>query len=146
MPAIVALLLLLLGASNAGAQEVSDPNIAREAHGISSDIMSPYCPGRTLADCPSPNAAALREEVRELLTAGVPAGEVRARLESRFGDQIVGTPRSLWGWILPGLALLLGAVALVMALRRMHGRTAPPTAIDPALEAELDRELSDQNL
>ena len=145
MPAIVAL-LLLLGASTAGAQAVSDPNVAREAHGISSDIMSPYCPGRTLADCPSPNAAALREEVRELLAAGVPAGEVRARLESRFGDQIVGVPRSIWGWILPALALLLGAVALVMALRRMHGRTAPQSAIDPALEAELDRELADQNL
>ena len=87
-----------------------------------------------------------REEVRELLTAGVPAGEVRARLESRFGDQIVGVPRSIWGWILPVVALLLGAVALLMALRRMHGRTAQQTTIDPALEAELDRELTDHNL
>jgi cytochrome c-type biogenesis protein CcmH/NrfF len=145
MPVIVAL-LLLLGASPAGAQAVSDPNVAREAHGISSAIMSPYCPGRTLADCPSPNAAALREEVRELLSAGVPAAEVRTRLEARFGDQIVGVPRSIWGWTLPVLALTLGAGALVMALRRMHGRTAPQTAIDPALEAELDRELGDQNL
>jgi cytochrome c-type biogenesis protein CcmH/NrfF len=146
MAAVVAL-LLMLGAGSAAGQAVSDPEVARQAHGISSDVMSPYCPGRTLADCPSPNAAALREEVRELLTAGVPEAEVRARLEARFGDDIVGVPRSVWGWILPALALMLGAWALIMALRSLSQRSPlEATAVDPDLEAELDRELGDQNL
>jgi cytochrome c-type biogenesis protein CcmH/NrfF len=146
MAAVVAL-LLMLGAGSAAGQAVSDPEVARQAHGISSDVMSPYCPGRTLADCPSPNAAALREEVRELLTAGVPEAEVRARLEARFGDDIVGVPRSVWGWILPALALMLGAWALIMALRSLSQRSpSEATAVDPDLEAELDRELGDQNL
>jgi cytochrome c-type biogenesis protein CcmH len=146
MPMLVAL-LLMLGAGAAAAQAVSDPEVARKAHGISSDVMSPYCPGRTLADCPSPNAAALREEVRELLAAGVPEQEVRSRLETRFGDDIVGVPRSLLGWSLPVVALVLGAGGVIVALRRMSTRATPSSAgVDPDLEAELDRELADRDL
>jgi cytochrome c-type biogenesis protein CcmH/NrfF len=151
MRAVVALLLALgvgaLGAGEAGAQAVSDPEVARRAHGIASDVMSPYCPGRTLADCPSPNAAALREEVRELLGEGVPEAEVRERLDARFGDEIVGAPRSVWGWSFPAAVLALGVVALVVALRRLSAAaTDAPVTVDPEVEAELERDLSDRGL
>ncbi len=141
--------VLMLAACPAAAQVVSDTETARRAHAISSDIMSPYCPGRTLADCPSPDAAALRGEVRTLVAQGVSEPEIRARLEAHFGDVVRGVPRSLWGWLLPVVALLLGAVALVVALRRML-RPPPDAAeaspVDPELEAELDRELAERGL
>jgi cytochrome c-type biogenesis protein CcmH/NrfF len=107
--------------------------------------MSPYCPGRTLADCPSPDAAALRRELRNLLDAGVPEKEVRTQLEARFGGAISGVPRTRLGWVLPGIALLLGAVALVLALRRLsrapRDAAGEPPVSDPELEAQLDAEL-----
>ena len=119
---------------------------ARRAHAITRDVMSPYCPGRTLSDCSSPDAAALRAEIRELMAEGVDEREIRRRLESRFGDAILGVPRGRLGWSIPGLVLLAGAGVLVLALRRMsHAEGAEATPPSPERESlseeELDREL-----
>lgn len=125
----------------------TDTEVARRAHGMFAELMSPYCPGRTLADCPSPNAAALREEVRTLLAQGVSEAQIRTTLSAQFGDAIVGTPRSALGWAIPGLVLAGGAALLVVALRRLsRGREEPVPATDPALEAELEAELRRRGL
>jgi cytochrome c-type biogenesis protein CcmH/NrfF len=146
-----AVLLTSFLSLHAGAEAPAEPpaqldtESARRAHRLSSDLMSPYCPGRTLADCPSPDAAALRRELRNLLDAGVPEKEVRTQLEARFGGAISGVPRTRLGWVLPGIALLLGAVALVLALRRLsrapRDAAGEPPVSDPELEAQLDAEL-----
>ena len=65
-----ALLLVPLGPVN-GAEAETPTEKARAAYALSRELMSPYCPGRTLADCPSPDAAALREEIRDRIEAGV---------------------------------------------------------------------------
>lgn len=140
--------LLAAGLSDARADEQSSER-ARRAHALAREVMSPFCPGRTLADCPSPDAAALREEIREFIDAGVEKEAILARLEARFGDAIRGVPRSIWGWTFPGLVLLAGAVALVAVLRRISRREAVPDAgpvEDPELEEELERELRARDL
>ena len=122
---------------------------ARRAHALARDLMSPYCPGRTLADCPSPDAAALRAEIRGLLRAGLDETGVRARLEERFGDAVIGVPRGVLGWTLPGLVLLAGAGVLVFVLRRIsggEGGSDPGPSDDPELDEELERELRDRGL
>ena len=120
-----------------------DADYARRAHAFSRELMSPYCPGRTLADCPSPDAAALRQEIRELLDAGTEEEVILDQLEARFGQAIYGVPRGFWGWALPGLVLLGGAAFLVSALRRLSdpGVQQAPPVVDPELERELEREL-----
>ena len=105
----------------ADAGELSDRGVSREAHALSSDLMSPYCPGRTLADCPSPDAAALRQEIRTRLAAGETSEQVRAGLERQFGDAVVGVPRTPIGWVLPGIGLLIG----VWLLRRAWSKIGP---------------------
>ncbi|MFQ5513173.1 MAG: cytochrome c-type biogenesis protein CcmH [Myxococcota bacterium] len=138
---VLALLGLLCAVGNVGAEPASSEN-ARRAHAIARDVMSPYCPGRTLADCPSPSAAALREEIRELVDQGVDERTIRERLEARFGDMILGVPRSVLGWVLPGVILALGGAAVMTALRRLSRRpTTPSPEDDTKLEEELDREL-----
>ncbi len=121
---------------------------ARRAHALARDLMSPYCPGRTLADCPSPDAAALRAEIRGLIDAGLDEGAVRARLEQRFGDAVIGVPRSVLGWTLPGLILLAGAAVLVRVLRRISngGGPEPDPIDDPELDEDLERELRARGL
>jgi cytochrome c-type biogenesis protein CcmH len=117
---------------------------ARRAHRIASEVMSPYCPGRTLADCPSPRAGELRAEIRELVNQGLDNDAILTRLEARFGDAIVGVPRSILGWTVPGLVLIVGAAVLIAALRRLSsGRTpqAEPGSEGTAIEKDLDREL-----
>lgn len=98
-----------------------DLSVSREAHALARGLMSPYCPGRTLADCPSPDAGALREEIRARLAAGEAPDQVRAELEREFGDAVVGVPRTPLGWVLPGIGLLVGA----WLLRRAWSRIGP---------------------
>src|SRR5262245_47420006 len=114
------LLLLLLGTSVSACNPAEDPESvrARTAHELARDLMSPYCPGRTLAECPSPDALAVREEIRTALRNGESPDAIRTRIEARFGDQVVGVPREKMGWALPILALAAGAMVLVFVLRR----------------------------
>ncbi len=147
--ALVALLVFCAGAGTL-AQGVSDTELSRQSHRIAQDVMSPFCPGRTLADCPSPDAHAVREQIRELLASGAPESEVRARLAQTYGDAVVGVPRGALGWLLPALLLLAGAGLLVAVLRRLSAPGSPseaqPDAASGALEAELERELRTRGL
>ena len=139
---MVALALALL-AQTAPAQD--DPEIARAraAHELSRELMSPYCPGRTLADCPSPDAGAVRDEIREALRQGEPVDSIRARIESRFGAQVIGVPTSLLGWMIPIVVLAAGALALVFALRRAVARgDALPRVLRASDAARLERGAS----
>lgn len=123
-----------------------DPEVtrARQANELSRDLMSPFCPGRTLADCSSPDAGAVREEIRQALRAGEQPEQVRARIEARFGDHVVGVPRQALGWLLPILVLIAGAGGLFWVLRRALRAPAPPErTLSPDLEARLARELDD---
>jgi cytochrome c-type biogenesis protein CcmH/NrfF len=123
-----------------------DPEVlrARQANELSRDLMSPFCPGRTLADCGSPDAAAVRAEIHAALRTGEQPDAIRARLETRFGDHVVGVPRQLVGWLIPILGLLAGAGALFWVLRRAVQRPAPaPRALSPELEDRLSREIDE---
>jgi cytochrome c-type biogenesis protein CcmH len=138
-----ALLLVPLGPVN-GAEAETQTEKARAAYALSRELMSPYCPGRTLADCPSPNAAALREEIRDRIEAGVTPDIIRADLEDRFGSALQGTPASAFGWILPALILALGALGLGVALVRLSRRGAEAPTDDPPLPADLEREIEEE--
>ena len=105
--------------------------------------MSPFCPGRTLSDCPSPDAQAVRDEIRGWLAAGQSEREIREQLGQRFGDELVGVPRSAWGWLLPIAILVAGALGLAIGFSRI-GRRPAPRELPPELEAELSRELDQQ--
>jgi cytochrome c-type biogenesis protein CcmH len=122
--------------------------VGREAHALSRDLMSPYCPGRTLADCPSPDAGQVREEIRTRMRSGESAEAIRADLESRFGAAVRGVPQSVLGWAIPGLLLAAGGLLLVVALRRLSARPAPGPVqeADPELEQRLDAELRKRGL
>jgi len=142
--AAVALACCVIWVSCARTDEDPEVTRARQANELSRDLMSPFCPGRTLADCSSPDAAVVRQEIRDALKTGEQPEEIRARIEARFGDHVIGVPRQLVGWLIPILALLAGAGALLWILRRAVQRPAPsPRTLSPELEARLSREIDD---
>ena len=121
---------------------------------IYSSLMSPFCPGLTVASCPSPGAEEMRQEVRRRLGAGEGEPTIVAALVATYGSAILGAPPARrWGlalWIPPALALLLGGGALARWLRgrgspAAEGDAEPAAAaaagFDPALRARLDEEL-----
>jgi cytochrome c-type biogenesis protein CcmH len=122
-----ALLVLALGAA---APASADP--ARDeqwAYDLSHNLMSPYCPGRTLSDCPSPQADELRLWILEQARAGATREEVEAELFRSFGDQLRQAPRAegfgLLAYAVPGVFLLAGGVLLAAFLRRSRGSGGP---------------------
>ena len=120
------------------------------ANAVSQEVMSPYCPGVTLHDCPSSSAQEMREEITEWARSGMTKDEIMSRLEDEFGSSIRAVPSGgggLLAWLLPALALAVGAtVAVVLARRWSRRRPAVPASAPAAspeaaarLNAELDR-------
>lgn len=112
---------------------------------ISNDLMSPYCPGRTIASCPSPQARQLEDHILEQATAGKSREQIEEALVDRFGAEIVGyapPPVLLYGSAALGLLVL---VLLVVMGRRwarrpaMAGAGAGAVAEAAPTRAELDR-------
>lgn len=176
----IVVLLLLTGAAGAadgtpasppatGASS-ADARIDDAAQRVAASTMSPFCPGRTLADCPSPYAAEWREEIRGWLRQGLTVEQVRAKLAGRAG-RLDGAPDGSFGWLWLAAALG-GSVALLALVRTLAGttrrastavaavaadkqphpaaaepgttsRTSPDSALTRSLDAKLDRELGE---
>jgi cytochrome c-type biogenesis protein CcmH/NrfF len=91
---------------------------------LSNDLMSPYCPGRTIAACPSPQARQLEDHILAQAQAGQSREQIETALVDRFGQGIMGyqpQPVLLYGSALVGL---LALVVVVMMGRRWARRPA----------------------
>lgn len=158
---VACLMVIMWWCAHAGAargQESADTSTVRgyddtEAQRLFGGLMSPYCPGLTLATCPSPGADSLRWDIRGRLSRGETPRSIRASYASVWGEQILGEP---WGgmlWVTLGL-LLFGAVALALWLKAQQaggdaeenqGAAAgevPTLANDEALRKRLKEELA----
>lgn len=119
---------------------------------IPKEMMSPYCPGRALSDCPSPQAADLREWIVEQEKAGLSREQVEQELLRVFGDQLLQAPRAegvgLMAYVFPALAFVAGGALVFLFLRRQRSATggaqaelAPAAPSDPELEKLVEEEL-----
>lgn len=141
--AVLVVAALALGASAVVAQTVEgksldDPKTEAMAFDIAQRTMSPFCPGRTLADCPSGNATEWRQDIRAMLQKGMSPAEIQKVLNKRAGENLSGAPESSLGWVLP-VALCAGAlIVLTLVLRRFRrddatdAATAKPSSSRPS--------------
>jgi cytochrome c-type biogenesis protein CcmH/NrfF len=119
-------------------------------HALARELMSPFCPGRALSDCPSAEAASLRAWILVQAAAGRSREDVLAELLERYGEQILAAPRprgfGLTAYAIPIGAFLGGGALVALFLRRQtreSGAASRPRAAP--LPAELER-LVDQEL
>lgn len=129
---------------------MQDPDA--QAQQIFTELMSPFCPGLTLADCPSPNAFDLRTEIRKRLEAGEPLEKIKDELVRKYGVQILsdptGTPIGTVIWGVPAGLAAVAAVGLAWFVRRatrvaMAERPAvAATGADADTARRLDEELA----
>ena len=121
---------------------------AQVAADISSSVMSPFCPGLTLHDCPSDAAARLRDRIQSWVEKGRSRSEIMNRLRDEYGPAIAATPpgegAGLIVWLVPALVALAGAAIAWRLARHWTGsrqQAAPrPTAEEAAI---LDAELAE---
>ena len=136
----------VLAASTGSAMGQQSRQIEKDANEIYNTVMSPFCPGRLLANCPSTQAADLRESVKEQLAAGATKDEVLEGLYAVWGEEILGAPRGPVAWMVPIGVLVLGALLLLVWLgrtgRHMRAAEPQPTALDTGAEQRLQAELS----
>lgn len=122
--------------------------VPRAASAVINTVMSPYCPGLLLANCPSPSADSLRRAIVARAARGATEAELRADLVGAYGEMVLAAPRmsglGAVAWIAP-FALLLGVGALVFRwLRAQRSTGALPTPADAASLVPLDPSDADR--
>ena len=116
--------------------------------------MCPVC-GTTLElASDSPQAIDERELIRDLIAEGRTKEEIKAELVAEFGPEVLATPSTdgfdLAAWIVPGLAVIVGAGAAFAGVKRWRDASVPPEGTcapgreDP--EQSSDRERLDADL
>jgi len=141
--AAAVILAALCAAQGAWAQ---DQAIDTKAQELYDEVMSPFCPGRLLANCPSSQAADLRDRIREQLAAGEAKEDVIDGLYAIWGEEVLGARRNAIAWLVPVAVIALAGLLLVAWLRgtsRRHAaRTDVPAPIDAESARRLEAELS----
>jgi cytochrome c-type biogenesis protein CcmH len=150
----ILVLALALGAPLPAPAAQEPPAAGAPASGwgyaLAREIMSPFCPGLTLADCPSSQAQMLRAWILVQEAAGRSREEVEAELLERYGEQILAAPRArgfgLTAYAIPIGVFLAGGALVAVFLRRQtreaRSARAPAAApLSPDLERLVDEEL-----
>ncbi len=121
------------------------PEQGQRARAIERNTMSPFCPGRTLSDCPSPNAADWRREIEGWVRQGLSTDEIRARLEKRVGGDLSGSPSSPLGSALPVLLGVFAVGLLALVLNRFRSKALAEGDAESAVgKASPERADSDE--
>lgn len=116
----VAILLGLILAVPARGQSLADESSASGgpppwAYSMAHDLMSPFCPGRTLASCPSPQADQLRQWILFQAAAGQTREQIEESLFERFGDTVRSAPKAEGGWGISAYAIPIGGFSFGLA-------------------------------
>jgi len=149
--AVPALLCALVLATPAARAETDAPD--SWAYAYFNEVMSPFCPGRTLSACTSSQADSLRMWVLVQAAAGRSREDVHAELVAKYGDVVLAAPRAkgfgITAYALPALFFLGGGLLVALFLKRQTRAAAAsvpaahaPAPLDPEIERRIDEELA----
>lgn len=97
-------------------------------------LRCPVCQGMSVADSPSEMAVNMKGQVRELLARGYTEEQILKYFELSYGQFVLLKPKfegvTSMVWILPVVALLIGAVVVFFVFRKLGSgaKTAAPVA------------------
>ena len=115
------------------------------ANDISNKVNSPFCPGVTLHDCPSPSALDMRDRIESYARQGMDESAIMERLEAEYGPSIRAEPSSeglgILVWILPSIAVLAGGLLAWLLVSRWTSRRPQPSG---APRATVERSASER--
>ncbi|MBT4100347.1 MAG: cytochrome c-type biogenesis protein CcmH [Gemmatimonadetes bacterium] len=138
--------LCLLLAAPIAAQETT-PAVELEARALFTSIMSPYCPGSLLNECPSSQAAVLREEIRARLLAGDTREQIEADLIVTYGEGILASPPfsgfGVLSW-LGAVAIFLGGLGAASSWLRRRRQAAPREPTIHGDDTDLQQRMRDE--
>jgi len=122
---------------------LKDTVLEARARALSRELRCMVCQNQSIDDSDAPLARDLRVLVRERLTAGDSNSQVIDFLVARYGEFVLLKPRFAWHnavlWMTPVAALIVGAIAMFVALRRRQ----PALAAAAPLSADEERRLAE---
>ncbi len=123
-----------------------DPDAVPTSDEVAGRMMSPFCPGLTLDECPSDQASRLRAEVDEMVRRGDTNAEIDRWIVDNFGEVALARPGGSLAWVAPPLAVQAGQVEEMHFHRRRTGRreAEPEPATMPEL-TEQEEKLFDRD-
>lgn len=92
---------------------------------LSTDLMSPFCPGRTIASCPSSQARKLEERILAEAKSGKTRDQIEQALVADYGQDIIGyrpPPELMITTVVGGML----ALSLIIIVGRRWVRRAKP--------------------
>ncbi|HEY4862568.1 MAG TPA: cytochrome c-type biogenesis protein [Xanthobacteraceae bacterium] len=111
-----------------------DQALEARARALSKTLRCMVCQNQSIDDSNAPLARDLRLLLRERIKSGSSDNEVRDFLVSRYGEFVLLEPRlnrhTFILWALPALGLVIGGIALLLALRRGKGIAANPLSVE----------------
>ena len=128
---LLALMLLVpYGWAKEAAPVAEDPEIERRMIALSEDLRCLVCQNESLAGSRADFANDLRREIREQMHANKSDKEIVDFLVARYGDFVLYRPpvkpSTMFLWFGPFIFLLVGAVLLVVYLKRRRNRIEEP--------------------
>lgn len=114
--AAVVAMVIVLAPAPAAADGPED-----RAASLSTRLMSPFCPGLTIHDCPTRESEELRAQMIEWAQMGWSNERIVDRLRAQYGPAVEPIPRdsnAYLVWAIPGVALLAGIVLAYFVARR----------------------------
>lgn len=100
------------------------PELDARAADLYAGIMCPICNGQTISQSHAAISETMRQMVRERLVAGDTDAQIYDFMTEAFGRDILASPPKsgigLAVWFVPPVALLLGAVAVTLFVRRLR--------------------------
>ena len=105
----------------------------KKAREIEDNLIAPCCWTQPVSGHYSEVADKIRKEVRAMVAAGKSRDEILDHYVAQYGERILAAPRATGfnrlAYILPWLALVLGAWLLIILLKKLR---APVPASNPA--------------
>lgn len=151
VPYALALLILWVALQTvpAHAQEHVElpPELDARAAALYVGIMCPQCDGQTISQSNAQIAATMRQMVRERLRAGDSDDDIYDFMVLAFGESILASPPTsgvaLTVWVVPPIGFLLGAIAVIIVVRRLQRDPEDPAlaTAPPGTEHDLDAYL-----
>lgn len=101
-------------------------------------LRCPVCQGMAVSDSPAEMAVNMKGQVRELLARGYTEEQILKYFELSYGQFVLLKPKfeGVTGmvWVLPVLALVIGAVVVFFKFRKLEQAPAAPPAATSAPE------------
>lgn len=123
--------LALMAAVGASAQEppvFETPEQEARFSDLTNELRCTVCQNQNLADSDAPLAQDLRQEIHQMISAGRSDMEIKTFLVERYGDFVLYRPpmqgNTLALWVVPGVLLFGGAVAVFFVVRNRNRKLA----------------------